>query len=52
MILCPKPNAAMDQTVAVPSFEIKKIHQPQSMIALAGGIEAQPALEEAMKYVA
>jgi tagatose 6-phosphate kinase len=37
MILCLNLNAAIDKTVVVSSFEINKIHRPQSMIALAGG---------------
>ena len=37
MILCLNLNAAIDKTVVVSSFEINKIHRPESMIALAGG---------------
>ncbi len=37
MILCLNLNAAIDKTLVVASFEINKIHRPQSMIALAGG---------------
>jgi fructose-1-phosphate kinase PfkB-like protein len=37
MILCLNPNAAIDKTVVVSSFEINKIHRPESTIALAGG---------------
>src|SRR5215208_3280009 len=37
MILCLNLNAAIDKTVVISSFEINKIHRPQSMIALAGG---------------
>ncbi|HET9914315.1 MAG TPA: 1-phosphofructokinase family hexose kinase [Anaerolineales bacterium] len=37
MILCLNPNAAIDKTIVVSSFEIDKIHRPESVIALAGG---------------
>jgi tagatose 6-phosphate kinase len=37
MILCLNLNAAIDKTIVVSSFEINKIHRPESMIALAGG---------------
>ena len=37
MILCLNLNAAIDKTVVVSSFEINKIHRPDSVIALAGG---------------
>jgi len=37
MILCLNLNAAIDKTVVVSSFEINKIHRPESMVALAGG---------------
>jgi tagatose 6-phosphate kinase len=37
MILCLNLNAAIDKTVVVSSFEINKIHRPESMITLAGG---------------
>jgi len=37
MILCLNLNAAIDKTVVVRSFEINKIHRPESVIALAGG---------------
>jgi len=37
MILCLNLNAAIDKTVVVSSFEINKIHRPESVIALAGG---------------
>jgi tagatose 6-phosphate kinase len=37
MILCLNLNAAIDKTIMVSSFEINKIHRPESVIALAGG---------------
>lgn len=37
MILCLNPNAAIDKTIVVSSFEINKIHRPESVVALAGG---------------
>ena len=37
MILCLNLNAAIDKTIVVSSFEINKIHRPESVIALAGG---------------
>ncbi len=37
MILCLNSNAAIDKTIVVSSFEIDKIHRPESVIALAGG---------------
>ncbi len=37
MILCLNPNAAIDKTIVVPSFEFGRIHRPESVIALAGG---------------
>ena len=37
MILCLNPNAAIDKTIVVSSFEINTIHRPESVIALAGG---------------
>lgn len=37
MILCLNPNAAIDKTIVVSSFEINKIHRPESVLALAGG---------------
>ncbi len=37
MILCLNLNAAIDKTIVVPSFEIDKIHRPESVIAWAGG---------------
>lgn len=37
MILCLNLNAAIDKTIIVSSFEIDKIHRPESVIALAGG---------------
>jgi tagatose 6-phosphate kinase len=37
MILCLNLNAAVDKTIIVSSFEINKIHRPESVIALAGG---------------
>jgi 1-phosphofructokinase family hexose kinase len=37
MILCLNLNAAIDKTVVVSSFEINRIHRPESVIALAGG---------------
>lgn len=37
MILCLNLNAAIDKTIVVSSFEINKIHRPESMVALAGG---------------
>ncbi len=37
MILCLNLNAAIDKTIVVSSFEIDKIHRPESVIALAGG---------------
>ena len=37
MILCLNLNAAIDKTVVVSSFEINKIHRPESVVALAGG---------------
>src|ERR1700690_3316628 len=37
MILCLNLNAAIDKTIMVSSFEINKIHRPESVVALAGG---------------
>lgn len=37
MILCLNLNAAIDKTIVVSSFEINKIHRPDSVMALAGG---------------
>lgn len=37
MILCLNPNAAIDKTIVVSSFDINKIHRPESVVALAGG---------------
>ena len=37
MILCLNLNAAIDKTIMVSSFEINRIHRPESTIALAGG---------------
>src|SRR5512133_1177565 len=37
MILCLNLNAAIDKTIVVSSFEIDKIHRPESVTALAGG---------------
>jgi len=37
MILCLNLNAAIDKTIVVSSFEINKIHRPESVLALAGG---------------
>ena len=37
MILCLNLNAAIDKTIVVSSFEIDRIHRPDSVIALAGG---------------
>jgi tagatose 6-phosphate kinase len=37
MILCLNLNAAIDKTIILSSFEIDKIHRPESVIALAGG---------------
>jgi tagatose 6-phosphate kinase len=37
MILCLNLNAAIDKTIVVSSFEINKIHRPESVVALAGG---------------
>ncbi|HLO32809.1 MAG TPA: 1-phosphofructokinase family hexose kinase [Anaerolineales bacterium] len=37
MILCLNLNAAIDKTIVVSTFEINKIHRPESVIALAGG---------------
>src|SRR5512142_710064 len=37
MILCLNLNAAIDKTIVVSSFELNKIHRPESVIALAGG---------------
>jgi 1-phosphofructokinase family hexose kinase len=37
MILCLNLNAAIDKTIVVSSFELNKIHRPESAIALAGG---------------
>ncbi len=37
MILCLNLNAAIDKTIVLSSFEINKIHRPESVIALAGG---------------
>jgi len=37
MILCLNLNAAIDNTIIVSSFEINKIHRPESVISLAGG---------------
>lgn len=43
MILCLNLNAAIDKTLVVSSFEINKIHRPESVIALAGGKGANVA---------
>lgn len=43
MILCLNLNAAIDKTIVVSSFEINKIHRPESVIALAGGKGANVA---------
>jgi tagatose 6-phosphate kinase len=37
MILCLNLNASVDKTVVVSSFEINKIHRPQSLMVSAGG---------------
>ena len=37
MILCLNLNAAIDKTIVVPSFEIDKIHRPDSVLSLPGG---------------
>ena len=37
MILCLNLNAAIDKTIVVSSFEINKIHRPESVLMLAGG---------------
>jgi tagatose 6-phosphate kinase len=37
MILCLNLNAAIDKTIVVSSFEIDRIHRPESVVALAGG---------------
>jgi tagatose 6-phosphate kinase len=37
MILCLNLNAAIDKTIVVSSFEINKIHRPESVVMLAGG---------------
>jgi len=37
MILCLNLNAAIDKTIVVSSFEINRIHRPESVVALAGG---------------
>lgn len=37
MILCLNLNAAIDKTIVVSSFEINRIHRPESVTALAGG---------------
>jgi tagatose 6-phosphate kinase len=37
MILCLNLNAAIDKTILISSFEINKIHRPESVIMLAGG---------------
>src|SRR6266540_5894564 len=37
MILCLNLNAAIDKTIVVSSFEVDKIHRPESVILLAGG---------------
>jgi tagatose 6-phosphate kinase len=37
MILCLNLNAAIDKTIVVSSFEIDKIHRPESVVSLAGG---------------
>jgi tagatose 6-phosphate kinase len=37
MILCLNLNAAVDKTIVVSSFELNKIHRPESVIVLAGG---------------
>ena len=37
MVLCLNLNAAIDKTIVVSSFEINRIHRPESVIALAGG---------------
>ena len=43
MILCLNLNAAIDKTIVVSSFEINRIHRPESVIALAGGKGANVA---------
>ncbi|MBI5950355.1 MAG: 1-phosphofructokinase family hexose kinase [Chloroflexi bacterium] len=37
MILCLNLNAAIDKTIVVSSFEINRIHRPESVLSLAGG---------------
>ncbi len=37
MILCLNLNSAIDKTIVVQSFQINKIHRPESVILLAGG---------------
>ena len=37
MILCVNPNAAIDKTVIVSSFQLGKIHRPEVVKALPGG---------------
>lgn len=37
MILCVNPNAAIDKTVLVNSFELGQIHRPEAVRALPGG---------------
>lgn len=37
MILCLNLNAAIDKTIVVSSFEVDKIHRPESVMMLAGG---------------
>jgi len=37
MILCLNLNAAIDKTIVVSSFEIDRIHRPESVVSLAGG---------------
>jgi tagatose 6-phosphate kinase len=37
VILCLNLNAAIDKTIVVSSFEIDRIHRPESVVALAGG---------------
>lgn len=37
MILCLNLNSAIDKTIVVPTFQINKIHRPESVILLAGG---------------
>lgn len=37
MILCLNLNAAIDKTIVVSSFQINKIHRPESVLLLAGG---------------